>query len=144
MSPFSKEDDSMARILVVDDDAPVRSFLRIVLERAGHQVLEAADGDEGLHYFREHQLDLMILDIFMPMLDGIEVLHDLRLAGESVKAIVISGGPEGRLRDHLPFNKMLRALEVLKSLKTLRKPFDPDALLAAVNEVLGERKRWAF
>jgi DNA-binding response OmpR family regulator len=68
----------MTRVLVVDDDADIRGLVRELLERAGHDVLEAADGSEGLRMFYAQQPDLVILDVSMPGLDGLETLKRIR------------------------------------------------------------------
>src|SRR6266545_3674360 len=60
----------MARIIVIDDQAAVRGAVRRALETAGHEVLEAGDGDVGLRLLAEHGADLVITDIFMPGPDG--------------------------------------------------------------------------
>lgn len=60
----------MARILVIDDDGQVRGAIRRILERAGHTVLDVADGEAGIRVYRERPTDLIIRDIFMPERDG--------------------------------------------------------------------------
>lgn len=65
----------MARILVIDDDGQVRGAIRRILERAGHTVLDAADGEMGMRAHREGPADLIITDIFMPERDGIETIR---------------------------------------------------------------------
>jgi CheY-like chemotaxis protein len=59
-------------LLLIDDSASVREVLRVAFESAGHQVLEAADGREGVRLYREHRPALAIVDIVMPEKDGIE------------------------------------------------------------------------
>ena len=67
-----------ARILVVDDEERVRSFLRTMLERKGYEVLLAADGNEALDRALESSPDLVILDLFLPGMTGLEVCRQLR------------------------------------------------------------------
>jgi len=81
----------VARILVVDDDKAVRLLLRAVLERRGHAVVEAADGDEGLRCYRAAPTDLVITDIQMPVMDGLQMIKALRGAFPTAKIIAISG-----------------------------------------------------
>jgi DNA-binding response OmpR family regulator len=69
---------SRSRILVVDDDAVTRELLRGLLERAGHEVHEAADGRQGLHELYARPVDLVILDVSMPELDGWATLERIR------------------------------------------------------------------
>ncbi len=63
----------MASILIVDDDAPIRTVLRDILEEDGHEIREAADGQTGLTLYRETPADLVITDILMPERDGMGV-----------------------------------------------------------------------
>jgi CheY-like chemotaxis protein len=81
----------VARILVVDDDEIVRLLLRTVLERRGHSVIEAENGDEGLRCYRSAPADLVITDIQMPGMDGLQMIKELRSAFPTVKIIAISG-----------------------------------------------------
>ena len=118
----------MARILVMDDDRPLRGALRVVLEAAGYDVMEAADGEAGLRLHREHSADLVLVDIFMPGRDGLDVIRALRAVIPRPKIIAISGG------DH----DMLRAAATFGAARTLRKPFEPRELLAAIHDLLGE------
>ena len=64
----------MATILVIDDQKPIRTLLRLVLEGAGHDVLEASSGRLGLELYRERSADLIITDIVMPEMDGLELM----------------------------------------------------------------------
>jgi DNA-binding response OmpR family regulator len=65
-------------VLVVDDDADIRGLVRELLERAGYDVIDAPDGNEGLRMFYERQPDLVILDVAMPGMEGWEVLERIR------------------------------------------------------------------
>jgi CheY-like chemotaxis protein len=68
----------MKKVLVADDKAPGRELIRTILEQFGHLVFEAGDGAEALQRARELLPDLIILDVHMPVLDGFEVLEELR------------------------------------------------------------------
>jgi CheY-like chemotaxis protein len=81
----------VARILVVDDDQAIRRLLRAMLERRGHAVVEARNGDEGLQYYRAAPMDLVITDIQMPVMDGLQMIKELRGDFPTVKVIAISG-----------------------------------------------------
>lgn len=72
----------MARILVVDDDAHIREVVRFALEKAGHEVREAADGRAALEEFARAPADLLVLDILMPEVDGLDVCRRLRRESE--------------------------------------------------------------
>jgi len=85
----------VARILVVDDDKAVRLLLRAMLERRGHSVVEAEDGAEGLQYYRAAPADLVITDIQMPVMDGLQMIKELRGDFPTAKIIAISGEKGG-------------------------------------------------
>jgi two-component system chemotaxis response regulator CheY len=80
----------VARILVVDDDQAIRLLLRAMLERRGHAVVEAKNGDEGLQYYRATPTDLVITDIQMPVMDGLQMMKKLRDDFPTAKIIAIS------------------------------------------------------
>jgi len=122
----------MARILVMDDDELLRGALRVVLEGVGYEVLEAADGEAGLRLQRERAAELVLVDIFMPERDGLEVIKALRVESPQAKIIAMSGGGKtGQI-------EVLRAAAAFGASRTLLKPFQPQQLLTAIREVLGE------
>src|SRR5947208_14413081 len=82
----------MARIIVIDDNDAARVTMRRVLEKAGHQVLEASDGDAGLKLLAEIGVTLVITDIFMPRQDGIVTLRRIKKEFPGVRVIAVSGG----------------------------------------------------
>jgi DNA-binding response OmpR family regulator len=118
------------RILVVDDDQVLRGALRLVLEAAGYDVAEAGDGDAALRAFKEDGADLVLLDIFLPERDGLEVIRALRAAIPPPQIVAMSGG--GRI-GHL---EVLKAAAAFGAARTLRKPFESRDLLAAIGELL--------
>jgi DNA-binding response OmpR family regulator len=119
-------------ILVMDDDEALRSALRVVLEAAGYQVMEAPDGEAGLRLQREQGADLVLVDIFMPKRDGLEVIRALRAEMPQPKIIAMSGGGQtGQI-------EVLEAAQAFGAARTLLKPFQPRALLRAIRELLGE------
>lgn len=120
----------MANILVIDDDAQIREISRKSLERAGHHVLTAQDGEEGLDLYSHNKVDLVITDILMPIKEGIEVIMQLKKWDPNVKIIAISGG--GR-NDPDAYLKVARHLKVDR---TMEKPFDLKSFLGAIEEVL--------
>jgi CheY-like chemotaxis protein len=81
----------MALVLVIDDDPMVRRAIGYALEAAGHRVLQAADGRAGLQMFRTHGADIVITDIIMPEVEGIETIRELRRAAPKLRIIAISG-----------------------------------------------------
>jgi two-component system, chemotaxis family, chemotaxis protein CheY len=124
----------MARILVIDDDALLRGAIRVALESAGYEVIEAADGDAGLRLHREQGADVVVVDLFMPKRDGLEVIRAMRAEAPGAKIIAMSGGSRLRL-------DLLDAAAAFGAARTLWKPFTPGALLTAVRELLESTPR---
>jgi CheY-like chemotaxis protein len=122
----------MTRVLVMEDDAVFRSALRVSLEGAGYEVTDAADGAAGLRRYRESGADLVLVDIFMPETDGLEVIRALRTEVPRPKLVAMSGGGQAGQDD------ILKIAAALGAARTLRKPFTPHALLSAIRDLLGE------
>ncbi len=120
----------MARILVIDDDSPVRMIIRRMLEAEGHEVVEAVDGESGVKTFRQNPTDLIITDIVMPKKEGLEIIRELRQEFPDVKIIAISGGGKVQGRHYLELAKKLGAAY------TFEKPFTWKQLTNTVNELL--------
>ena len=120
----------MTRILVIDDEAPVRRILRQMLERDGYEVVEAPNGAIGLKLYDENPADLIITDILMPEKEGIETIMELRKTAPEVKIIAISGG--GRMDK----KGLLSTAKAFGAACTLAKPFTREEVLAAVRENL--------
>jgi DNA-binding NtrC family response regulator len=116
-----------ASILVVDDDADVRSVLARMLEIGGYQVFEAGDGKQAVAEARNRPIDLLITDLVMPEQEGIETIKLLRKEYPALKIIAISGAFGG---DFLTVAGYLGAAE------TLQKPLRLDAILSTVERVL--------
>jgi CheY-like chemotaxis protein len=121
----------MAQILVVDDDVQTRKTLRLVLESAGHEVVEAPNGKVAMSLYKETPVHLVIADMIMPQAGGAETIASLRKDDPDVKIIAISGG------SHIGSDSYLRVAEKLGALHTLTKPFGKRELLQAVQAVLG-------
>ena len=81
----------MPRILVIDDDAMIRTFLRTVLEREGYDVVEAANGADGLHQYQAAPMDLVLTDVQMPVMNGLTLLRALRRMVPPPAVIAFSG-----------------------------------------------------
>jgi len=118
------------RILVADDEAGVRAFLRRVLEDGGYEVIEAADGKQTLRQALAGRVDLVITDLVMPEQEGIETIQALRRDVPDVAIIAISGAFEG---------KFLKSAKLLGAAAALDKPVSAPLLLATVAEVLKPR-----
>jgi CheY-like chemotaxis protein len=120
----------MALILVIDDEEGVRRAIAKVLARAGHEALEAADGKAALSLLRVKTPDLVICDLFMPEMDGVEVLRELRRDYPNLRVVAISGGAyQGKVQ-------LLDVAKGLGAVAVLKKPFDLEQLLTVVKEQL--------
>ena len=116
-----------ARILVVDDDPKIRTVVRRGLAYEGYRVVEAASGEEGLEKAREHLPDLVVLDVMMPGIDGLEVTRRLRAAGDDVAILMLTARDE--IKDRV------EGLEIGAD-DYLVKPFSFEELLARVHALL--------
>src|SRR5690242_20512194 len=103
----------MARILIIDDEQGIRRPLQILLERAGHEVMAASDGQEGLRLWRTFGADLVITDIMMPNKDGIETIVELRTLTPPVPVIAMSGGDISERLDLLGDARLLGAIHTV-------------------------------
>jgi len=115
---------------VVDDEHNVRNVLRKTLEHAGHDVTEAEDGHVALDLCRANPMDLVVTDLFMPVMDGLELIVQLGEECPDTKIVAISGSV---------YEKRPRFLEIagrMASVVTLSKPFTAEELLKAVQEAL--------
>jgi DNA-binding NtrC family response regulator len=114
----------MATILLIDDEDSMRRLFQVALERAGYRVLTADNGQHGLRLLEQQEVDLIFVDIFMPEMDGLELIPLLRKTRPASKIIAISGG-SGKM-NHLDIATHLGAHD------TLKKPFSHQELLEAV------------
>jgi len=113
----------MARIMVVDDEPSVRKLVSRLLESLGHDVVEAQDGAEALARAGDAPVDMVLLDIDMPGIDGLETLRRLRRAAPDTIVVMVSG-----IQDE---PRAVRALED-GARDFIRKPFD----LARLKEIV--------
>jgi CheY-like chemotaxis protein len=122
----------LTKILVIDDDEGVRRSIGKVLVRAGHEVIEAPDGRVALTFLKDALPDLVICDLFMPEMDGVEVLRELRRDYPDLPVVAISGGAyQGKVQ-------LLDVAKGLGAVAVLKKPFQLHQLLGVVNDLLGE------
>ena len=117
-------------VLIVDDNADMRSFVKLVLERAGFEAQVAADGENALDLQRVRPVDVLITDIFMPERDGIELIHQFKSAFPQVKIIAMSGGGRISKMNYLPLAADIGADMVL------HKPFGADTLLSMMHDLV--------
>lgn len=121
----------MARILVIDDELVIRQALAIMLANVGHKVETAENGRAGLELLERESFDLVLTDILMPEMDGIEAMRKLRSLPSPPKIVAMSGGVQ-LTREDFP-----RAAELLGADAALSKPFRARELYALVDRLLG-------
>ena len=122
----------MPRILIIDDEPPVRDVLRRILERHGHTVMDAPDGQAGLALWRHTPGDLVLTDLFMPDTDGIEVIVQLTRVCPQAKIIAMTGGA-----NTVDFRSTVASAALLLGARHLLvKPFTIETLLAVISAVL--------
>ena len=127
---FSASSSPRASVLVVDDEVPILQLLRKTLEGAGYKVWEALTGNEGLRQVCAQPINVVITDILMSDMDGLEMIGELHRNFPKIRIIAISGG--SKYLDYCSVAKMLGAHE------TLNKPFELQELLDAVARQVGE------
>ena len=125
----------MARILVVDDEQPVREVVRRLLELAGHEVAEAANGAIAVSMSQDADYDLFLTDMYMPEQEGIETIPLLRDAVPHAKVVAMSGG------GCLGKGSLLDMARKLGADATLAKPFGPDELVRCIEATLASSRQ---
>jgi DNA-binding response OmpR family regulator len=111
-------------VLVVDDDPAIGRILRIKLGACGYEVLTSATGEEAIERVRSGEPDIVLLDVVMPGVSGLEVLQRVR-AFSRVPAVVFTGHPD-----------IIRIARALGADGALAKPFDPDFLVETIESTL--------
>ena len=111
-------------ILIIDDEEIVRVLLRSVLKAVGYEVVVAANGRQGLELYRHRPMDLIITDIAMPELNGLDMILELTRQFLRAKVIAISGVEEEK--------NVFDVAKLLGARRTIQKPFNMPQLLGAV------------
>lgn len=122
----------MLRVLVIDDEAMVRKIVRKMLERSGHTVVEAENGKLGIEQLKTATFDLVVTDIIMPEMEGIETLINVKRQRPETQVIAMSGGGRTGNVDFLQTAQKLGAAAIL------HKPFTMASLASAVEEACGK------
>jgi CheY-like chemotaxis protein len=119
----------MAHVLVVDDDELMRSLLAVTLGKEGHAVVLARNGREALERLEEHAFHLVVTDMLMPEMDGLQLIMTLRKTKPELPIIAMSGGsPRSR--------SCLEQAQELGATCVLAKPFQPKQLFDAIHHVV--------
>jgi CheY-like chemotaxis protein len=131
----------MQNILVVDDELDVRDSLKRVLDRAGYLVRTVANAVDAITELERSPADLVITDIIMPKLDGVQAIEMIRKAFPTIRIIAISGGGNFGISAYKPAaittTAYLASAQNAGAHLVLTKPFEAVELIQAVEEVLG-------
>lgn len=119
------------KILVIEDDQSVRASICMTLKTHDFEVEEAGNGEKGLWMLRRAPFDIAIVDMMMPIMDGLETIRELKAHYPSLGILAISGGSTYANLD------FLKAASVIGATATLNKPFGGADLIAAIQEVAG-------
>jgi DNA-binding NtrC family response regulator len=121
----------VASILLVDDNQQLRTMIERGLKLAGHEVVTAVNGKSALAILPKLEFDLILTDIVMPDMEGLELIRAIRKMNTTTKIIAMSGGGRGTAEDYLTLARKFGASE------TLEKPFDITTLTSTVARVVG-------
>lgn len=121
----------MSKILVVDDDEFVRESICAVLHVSGHKTVEAGNGEEGIALIKNEVPDLAIVDIWMPKVDGLSLLRQVRAENYDLPIIIVSGGGPGETLERATAIADVHAAD-----HVLFKPFEDDELLEMIDKLL--------
>jgi len=124
----------MRRVLVIDDDISVRAAIDLSLRRQNCVAVLAADGRHGISAFESSEFDLVMVDIFMPDMDGLEIIKSFRERDSTLPIVAMSGYRFHNSRSPAP--DYLEIAAKLGATCCLRKPFGPRQLMAAIDECL--------
>ncbi len=125
----------MARILIIDDNDEFRRTLRMSLEKAGYDIVEASNGNEGIRIYHDKPTDLVIADVIMPEKEGVGTMIELRRDFPDVKIIAISGGGFEEPADYLEGAELVGGAQ-----RVLAKPFTREEMLRTIKELLEEKR----
>ena len=127
-APNSERPFTKRRVLVVDDDGPLRQLMTVMVSQDGYETLQARNGDDALHLAESYRIDLLITDVEMPGMSGPELILNLRKRGLIGKSLLVTGNPSAighsaGLDDHVPL---------------LAKPFNSRQLLGKIHAIFND------
>lgn len=120
------------RILIIDDDGQFRRLLRQFLEREGYEIFEASNGKEGIKAYRNLRTDLVVTDIIMPEMEGVETIMQLCMEFPGIKIAAISGGGRNTPDSYLSMAEKLGACFIME------KPLDRQLFLEKLASLIAE------
>ena len=129
----------MSKVLIIDDDADIVEAMRLVMEKRGHKVSFAADGNEGLAKARAEKPDVIILDVMMPGLDGFEVARELKKDSRTrdISILMLTAIKD---KTGFDFQKESGDPQWLPVDDYCNKPLDYEVLLAKVDHLANHKK----
>ena len=139
MSLMDNCSSTHGKILIIEDDLEIRDILKLQLEQAGHQVIEAGNGEEGIEMMKRGsnllQVGLIITDIRMPKINGVEAIDYIQKNAPSIPIMVVTGYPDTDLAVNL----------LQKGVKDyLVKPVEKDTLLKKVTAILSSKQNFDY
>jgi two-component system, cell cycle sensor histidine kinase and response regulator CckA len=131
--PDPENPASQVTVLVADDDHGVRTLVRMLLQRAGYAVVQAASGREAYETMRErgHEVDVVLLDVMMPEMDGHEALPAMRSIDPGMPVVFFSGFDQTEVAEHLADADAYTSF--------IPKPFEKEELLGEIDRALRSR-----
>ena len=126
------------RILIVDDDPLTREMAVEMLSDAGHDCVVAEDGRQGLAVLQARPVDLVLLDMIMPVMDGVEALRHIKAGWPGLPVLVMSAGART-----ISMQSLLRLAASLEADEVVQKPLRADTLLPVIDRLLGLRSEAA-
>ena len=130
LSPGAKGDRGPKTVLVVDDDPLIREMAGRFLRSAGYDVQDAGDGRAALTRYQEQRRDLVLTDVMMPVMEGLETIQELHRLDPHVRVVAMTGASPDRAETYLGVARDFGARGIL------RKPFTKDELIATVAKAL--------
>lgn len=123
-------DNKTKKILIIEDDEDVRPFLKRIVERKGYTVITAKDGLEGKGLYSKEHFDLVITDIVMPEMEGIEIIRNLNSDYPQTKIIVITGADFSGIKNYLNNARIFGAHDAFA------KPIDQKKLMKSISNLI--------
>lgn len=130
------EQTDQITVLLVEDNEPLRILLKSALDEAGYRVLTANNGHQALQLAEGSPIDVVVTDILMPEIDGLELIVELKARNTSCRIIAMTGGGSMLVNTIDSLNQ--RHADVFGTHHTLQKPFLPGELIDALEAVLSE------
>lgn len=130
------EQTDLNTVLLVEDNESLRGALQCALQEAGYHVFTAGNGQQALEIAEHTRFDVVVTDILMPEVDGLELIVELKALNQSCRIIAMTGGGSMLVNTIGSLNS--RHADVFGTHHTLKKPFHPDELIAALKTVLSE------